>query len=214
MSQALQPFITDVRHFDQALGFLLSLALHDFSLSSLFSTLRDVPYDDLSEHVNQVESRLKLIAQPGALKILWNLLPDFPQDPMLHYVFYKLLERLAAVSHRNQVILCDLGLLGPLFDTFCNEKGDDSRTLRERKIMQKLLRRILDMGASTIQTRFIFQRSVQEDNSLDTDILEIIRAGIKARWPDHFSLERRATMSFTELNVKGLPTAGFTFMVA
>ncbi|KAA1472737.1 beach-domain-containing protein [Dentipellis sp. KUC8613] len=213
LSQALRPFVQDPKLVDQTLGFLFSLALHDFSVASLFSTLRTVIYEELDEQITQAETRFGLIAQPGALKILWNLLPEFADDPVVHYCVYKLLERLASLSHRNQAILCSIGILGPLFKTFRDDKTQSCMTTQERRVMQKLLRRLLDMGATTAETRLIFQQTVKKDSTLDTDILEVIRAGMKAKWPDHFSFERRSAVTFTEANVKGLPITGFTFMM-
>jgi hypothetical protein len=127
-------------------------------------------------------------------------------------VVYRLLERLSALKHRNKVILSGLGILGPLFQSFTCQTGTPG-TSREQRIVQKLLRRILDLGATTVDTRIMFQSAVTLTGTLDGDILEMIRGGIKSRWPDHFSLEKRAALKFCEENSKGLPTSGFTFMV-
>ena len=79
--------------------------------------------------------------------------------------------------------------------------------------MQKLLRRVLDLGANASEVRSIFRAAVNEDDSLNPQVLEILRAGMKARWPDHFSLEKRAAIKFTENNIRGLPGGGFTLLV-
>ncbi|KAI9451783.1 beach-domain-containing protein [Russula earlei] len=213
LAQALQPLVMDVQVEDQILGFLFSLALHDFSISSLFMSLRTAEHNELDSRIKDIEVRLGLIAQPGAIRILLDLLPKLSEeDSMLHYVVYKLLERLSALKHRNKAILSDLGILGHLFQTFTSQKGS-SPTSQEQRLIQKLLRRILDLGATTVDTRIIFQSAVRPDGALDPDVLELIRAGIKSRWPDHFSLEKRAGLKFQEENTKGLPSTGFTFMI-
>lgn len=212
LAQALQPLVTDAQVEDQVLGFLFSLALNDFSVSSLFMSLRVADYNDVDSRIKDIEVRLGLIAQPGAICILLDLLPKLPEDTMLHYVVYRLLERLSALRHRNKVILCGLGILGRLFRAFTSQKKL-STSSQERRIVQKLLRRILDLGATTVDTRIMFQSAVASDGTLNADILEMIRSGIKSRWPDHFSFERRASLEFYEENTKGLPTTGFTFMV-
>ncbi|KAI0067044.1 beach-domain-containing protein [Artomyces pyxidatus] len=212
-AKALHPLVLDPKVEDQVLGFLFSLAIHNFAVSSLFSSLRDAKYEELDAQIDKVEVCLGLVAQPGALKVLLDLLPDFSEDSSLHYVVYKLLERLTATNHRNKIILCDLGLLGPLFQSFYTQNTDNAIPSQEKRVMQKLLRRVLDLGATTADTRNIFQKAVNEDGSLNPDVLEIIRAGIKSRWPDHFSMERRAALMFTEEGVKGLPATGFTFMI-
>ena len=131
---------------------------------------------------------------------------------MLRYVVYKLLERLSALKHRNKVVLSGLGLLGRLFRIYTFQKGS-SASSQEQRIIQKLLKRILDLGATTVATRAMFQSVVAPGGTLDTNILEMIRAGIKSRWPVHFSFEKRAALKFKEENTKVLPTTGFTFLV-
>jgi hypothetical protein len=208
----LRPLVIDTQVEDQVLGFLFSFALHDFSVSSLFMSLRDAEYSDLDSRIKDVEARLGVIALPGAIGILLDLLPKFSDDSMLHYVVYRLLERLSALKHRNKVVLSGLSLLGRLFRIYTSQKGSSAAS-QERRIIQKLLKRILDLGATTVDTRAMFQSAVAPDGTLDTSILEMIRAGIKSRWPDHFSFEKRAALIFKEENTKGLPTSGFTFLV-
>jgi hypothetical protein len=208
----LRSLVIDAQVEDQVLGFLFSFALHDFSVSSLFTSLRDAEYSDLDSRIKDVEARLGVIALPGAIGILLDLLPKFSEDSMLHYVVYRLLERLSALKHRNKVVLSGLNLLGRLFRIYTSQKGSSSAS-QERRIIQKLLKRILDLGATTVDTRAMFQSAVAPNGTLDTSILEMIRTGIKSRWPDHFSFEKRAALKFKEENTKGLPTSGFTFLV-
>lgn len=212
LAQAWQPLVMNPRVRDQILGFLFSFALHDFSISSLFMSLREAEPADLDSRIKDIEVRLGIIAQPGAIGILLDLLPRLSEDSMLRYVAYRLLERLSALRHRNKVILCGLGILGRLFQNIASQRGL-STSGQERRVIQKLLRRILDLGATTVDTRIMFQSAVGPDGTLNADVLEMIRAGIKSRWPDHFSFEKRATLKFHEENTKGLPTSGFTFMV-
>ncbi|KAH9965265.1 beach-domain-containing protein [Russula dissimulans] len=211
-AQALQPLVMDAKFEDQILGFLFSLALHNFSISSLFMSLRNAEHNDLDARIKDIEVRLGVIAQPGAIGILLDLLPKLSEDSMLHYVVYKLLERLAALKHRNKVILSDLGILGRLFQTFTSRKGPSAPS-QEQRVIQKLLRRILDLGATTVDARIMFQSAVTPNGALDADILELIRAGIKSRWPDHFSFEKSAVLKFNEENTKGLPPTGFTLLI-
>jgi hypothetical protein len=212
LAQALRPLVMDAQVKDNILGFLFSLALHDFSISSLFMSLRTAEHSDLDARIKDIEVRLGLIAQPGAIRILLDLLPERSEDSMLHYVVYRLLERLSALKHRNKAILSGLGILGRLFQSFTCHNGSHD-TSREQRIIQKLLRRVLDLGATTVDTRIMFQSAITPAGTLDGDVLEMIRGGIRSRWPDHFSLEKRAALKFCEENTKGLPTSGFTFMV-
>ncbi|KAI0049337.1 beach-domain-containing protein [Auriscalpium vulgare] len=211
-ARALHPLVADPKVEDHILGFLFGLSIHDFSVSSIFFSLRGAKYEDLDDQISQVEIRLGLISQPGALRVLLDFLPEFSDDSTLHYVVYKLLDRMSALSHRNKIILCDLAMLGPLFRDF-HDKTCETLPSQERRVLQKLLRRVLDLGATTNDTRIIFQKATNEDGSLNADVLDIIRAGIKARWPDHFSMERRSALNFTDDAVKGLPATGFTLLI-
>jgi hypothetical protein len=187
--------------------------MHDFSVSSIFMSLRTVELEELDHRILQIEPRLGLISQTGAMRLLLELLPSLSEDPMLHYAVYKLLERLTALSHRNKVILSNLGLLGTLFKTFVDPQTELHVSKQERRVMQKLLRRIMDLGASATEVREIFRSAVSADDKLNLHVLDVLRSGMKARWPDHFSLERRAAIIFSEDGIKGLPSNGFTFMV-
>lgn len=124
---------------------------------------------------------------------------------------------------------------------------------QHRKVMQRLLRRLLEMGARTEEMRGIFQGAVvlkkdashppigkriedkgkgaegidpkesektagkvdevKMEYALDSEVLEVLRTGMKTRWPEHFSMEGRAAVKFVEEGVRGLPSNGFTFMV-
>ncbi|KAI0029515.1 beach-domain-containing protein [Vararia minispora EC-137] len=213
LSQALQPLLSKDTYRDQVLGFLFSLSLHDFSVSSIFMSLRDAKYEDLDRRILQLEPRLGLIAQPNAMRLLLDLLPEISSDPVLHYVVYKLLERLTALSHRNKVVLSDLGLFRPLFRSFLDYKVDPAMPSQERRVMQKLLRRVLDLGASATDVRAIFRYAINEDKSLNPHVLDLLRAGMKSKWTDHFSFERIATIKFSEDGIRGLPSSGFTLLM-
>jgi hypothetical protein len=85
---------------------------------------------------------------------------------------------------------------------------------KERQVLQKLLRRLLDMGATTTEARTIFQKAIREDTGgLDSEMLDLLRFGMKSRWLEHFSMEGRSALVLEEEGIRGLPATGFTFMV-
>lgn len=214
--QSVQGLVSDSKTVEQTLGFLISLALHNFSLSGIFDSLYGTDYAQVDTRMTDISPRLGLIVESGAIQVLWDLIPHLPgNDPALRYAIYKFVEVLLYLNHRNQVIFGSLGLVRSLFDLFIahrNEKGVPSFD-KERPILQKLLRRTLDISATTAESRLIFQKAVKEDDTLDIDVLEVIRAGMKGRWPEHFSMESAAALTLKEESVKGMPTTGFTFMV-
>lgn len=159
---------------------------------------------------------LGLLRTPEALRVLWDLLADCPSaDLRFWFATYRLVERLCTRNHRNHVVLSGLGLVGSVFDRFCAQKDEGTLDDRDRSAMQKLLRRLLEAGlTNTAEARAIFERAVKHDDSLDADVLEIVRPAMKAKWPAHFSLENQAALAMQENGLKGLPVQGFTFTVA
>jgi hypothetical protein len=146
--------------------------------------------------------------------ILWNAIPQLTAgNASMRYVVFKLFELLSHVSHRNQAVLSSLGIVKSTFDRLCDARSDPAVSEKERHTLQKLLRRLLEMGATTSEARVIFQRAIKQDETLDTEVLDIIRFGMKSRWLEHFSMESHAALVLSEDNMKGLPVAGFTFMV-
>jgi hypothetical protein len=196
------------------MGFILSLALHDFSVSGIFVTLRDVTQDQMDTTIGELSAGLGIIRHPGAIRVLWDLLPQLEAgDSTLRYGLYKLFELLSHLNHRNHAVLSSLGLVKPLFDLYYDSREDGTVTGKERQVWQKLVRRLLDMGANTADARLIFQKSVTTEETLDAEVMEILRGGMKSRWPEHFSMDSGAALVMDEDGVKGLPAAGFTFMV-
>ncbi|KAG6889353.1 hypothetical protein C0992_005581 [Termitomyces sp. T32_za158] len=214
LEDALRSLITNPQTVDHILGLLLALATHDFSLSDVFTTLRATPEDELDTALAKIEGRLGMIKRPGAILIIWNAIPQAASDDdAMRCAILKLFELLSLANHRNQAILSTLGLVKSLFLRFYSARVDPSVTDKERNILQKLLRKLLDMGATTSEARLIFQKTIREDKTLDTEILDVVRFGIKSRWLEHFSMESPAALVLEERNMRGLPSSGFTFMI-
>ncbi|KZT02850.1 beach-domain-containing protein [Laetiporus sulphureus 93-53] len=214
LSQAMRGLVSEPTTVKHTLGFLVALALHKFSMSGIFAYEPDADYDQLDHRIRDFESAFGFIYLPQALLVLYNFIPlAYSADAPLRYCILKLLERLSHHNHRNHCVLGSLDLVGPLFRRYCEWKDDDTVMKRERQVVQKLLRRLVDVGTTTEDARLMFQHVVREDEALDIDILEVLRAGMKVKWPEHFSLEAPATLQVTQYDMKGLPSTGFTFMI-
>lgn len=206
--------VSNPQTVDDTLGFLFSLAFHEFSVSSIFTALRGTPQGEVDLKIGEFESRLRIIRRPGAIGALWTMVPQLTAgDDNMRYGVLKLFEVLSHLSHRNQAILSSLGLVKTLLDRFCDTRADSTVSDKERQLSQKLLKRLLDMGATTDEARLLYQRTVKDDETLDTEMLEVVRAGIKSRWLEHFSMESPAALLLTGESIKGVPPLGFTFMV-
>lgn len=213
LAHALYALVSDPRTVDESMGFLLSLALHDFALSGLFTTLRHLSEDDIELKLTEFQPRLGLIHRPGAIAVLWSFIPHlYATDASMRYALFKLFELLSHKSHRNHALLSTLGLVSPLLEYWSQVKNG-SGSEKERYVLQKLLKRLLEMGATTADARLIFQQAVREDDTLDPDVLDIVRTGIKSRWTEHISMESRARLVISQEHVKGLPSTGFTLTV-
>ncbi|KAI5118373.1 hypothetical protein M0805_008701 [Coniferiporia weirii] len=204
LNQALTPLTKDSRTVDQVYGFVLSVAQDNFALSSIFTMLREQARSDFSGY----RSMLGTIKHPSVYILLITLLSNIPaDDDFLFGAVFALTETLISTNHRNKVLLSSTSIFKPIFQHFLRSETPT------RLILQKLLKKLLDIGAQIPDVRYLLQRAVRDDGTLDTDILEVIRSGMKAKWPMHFSLEGSAAFELKEENVRGLPTTGFTFMV-
>lgn len=178
--------------------------------------------EEIDAELQNLGPMMKFIRYPGALKVMYTSMHLLPQTeaPRLRYTILKLLERLAYHSHRNHAVLTNLDLVGPLFDAYCDmrSKSDDPTssnnfTKPERQVTGRLLKRLLELGVDTEVAKTIFQRAISPEGTLDGDVLEILRAGMRTRWPEHLSLENGAAIGVPVTGKEGLPKEGFTFMV-
>ncbi|KAF7319608.1 hypothetical protein HMN09_00301200 [Mycena chlorophos] len=210
LASALARLISDPNTVDYTMGLLLSFSFRNFSLAGTFKAIRGLPVSDVEPTLRDVVSRLGGIKRPGAMALLVRFAPQLiKEDPTMRFGVYKLYELLANLTHRNHVVFSSFDLEKGLLERFCAPGTPEI----ERNVLQKLTRRLLDMGATPAVARFLFQRVVREDDTLDAELLEVIRYGMKSRWLEHLSLESPASLFLTEENVKGLPVGGFTFMI-
>ena len=137
---------------------------------------------------------------PEVICILWDL--AFCNTTPIHYGMFKLFEELFYVSHRNQGVLPGLGLVKSVSTRFIETRGNEGASEKERHVLQKVLRRLLDMGATTSEARRIFQMAVKGDETLDGEILDVIRFGMKSRWLQHFSMESSVALVGVTINLR------------
>ncbi|KAH8809671.1 beach-domain-containing protein [Flagelloscypha sp. PMI_526] len=205
---AVRPLVAEERISDHTLGLMLGLALHDFSGVGVFTAVKGESQDMIDVRLGQFSECFQTIRRRGAFLALWQFLSTFlAQDASLRYTTYKILDMLSLYSHRNQALLSSLGIVGPLFDSW-----NLATTDAEKSLLSKLMRRLLDMGAVSTHARPIIQKSLKDDGTLDLEVLDLVRYGMRSRWLDHFSMEPSATLIATQEKVKGLPATGLSFM--
>ena len=207
LGRAISPLLGDRRTVDQVFGFLLSVAVNNFALSSIFAWLRSSENADILEY----KPLLTMMQHPGALKLMLELLSVVPpsDDGHLPRTIYMITEYLAGICHRNKVLLGSMSAFGALYKRFLElEEGDSTRPFA-----LKLLKRLAETGLPLADVRLLFDSSLKNQKTLNGDALEIIRAGMKSRWPQHYSFERDGCFTVKVHNSKGLPLGGLTFVV-
>ncbi|KAF8208087.1 hypothetical protein K438DRAFT_1667321 [Mycena galopus ATCC 62051] len=237
LATAITPLVQDPATVDYTLGFLLGFAFRSFTVAGAFKSIRNASGSELDTTVREVVARLGTVKRPAALALLTRLTlasspphvaPYLERDtPAMRLGLFKLYEALANTTHRNHVVFASslLNLAEPLLTRFSSPGVPEL----ERNVLQKLLRRLLDMGATPRVARHLFQAVVRAEESsttrnqgdvvlppqlaLDAELLELIRYTMKSRWLEHFSMESPASLMLVEEGTKGLPIGGFTFMI-
>ena len=166
-------------------------------------------------------------------------------------------------NHRNLAVLSQAGLVVPILEWHLGceglgesntstsgsdiHEGEDnttkpprtrqtSKSKPEKQTLQKLIKRLLELGAPESTTRELFRRTVAvtridvdpdpptpgeaettNHSKLDAEVLDLVKAGVKGsmRWPGHFVFCAGAGLGVGGDSVggKGWMSAGFTFMV-
>ncbi|KAK2463985.1 hypothetical protein APHAL10511_004036 [Amanita phalloides] len=228
LSHATLGLVSDSQTTTEMLGLLLSLALHDFSFSSLFTQIRSQFHstqdtDTINAVINNYEALLQrvTICLPGAFLILWHAVASLATEdaPHMRCAMFRVFEILSHASHRNHAVLCGLCITASVFRRFYEGRDGDGNEWKENEkhLLQKLLRRLLEMGAETAHVRKMFERTLTLEaggnGKLDMEVLDLLRVGMKSRWMEHFSLEGGSSLAFREEGMRGLPATGFTFMM-
>ncbi|KAG8759860.1 hypothetical protein FRC14_004821 [Serendipita sp. 396] len=217
LKQAITPLITDQRTAAQVVGYLLALCLHNFSVSNLFVDLRaSLPSTaKVDSIIGQNEYRLGKVRLPQIILVIMEMVDSLPRDDsLLPYATLKLVERLVSLNHRNHSMLNEVGLVRHVFSKlYARGINMDDIDDAERSVLQRMLRRLLEMGASTAETRTIYQRVVNPDLTIDGEILDILRSAKRAKFPEYFSFDGPASLQLNEDGGRTFPCPlGFTFM--
>lgn len=177
----------------------MSFAMQDFTLSDYYKPDQsDAP---------EVQAHLDIIRQPGGIRVLWDSLADMP--PESRDATLQAFEYLTSQCLRNRAILNNLNIASSLLQFFLASPPDS----RERRRIQRTLRRVLELGVSVSEARLILQSVVLPDDRLHPEVLEVVRGAARGRWPTHISFMSPASLSYRRSGVKALPYGGFTYMV-
>lgn len=213
LASALETLPTNAETTTAILGLLFSFMVHDFTMENLLKGLHCLEIDTVDDLLKKYDPNPQLIRHPPALSLLWSFSQRGWTSPSLRLGLSRILGHLASARHRNLAAMSDAGLLLPILDHFRSSKGDSSVSEKERHAWQKLLRQLLELRADPAYGRVILQKTIQEGGTLDPEILDLVRYGMKSRWVDHFSLESVSGIKVNDLERKTLPNSGITFLV-
>ena len=219
LSDACDTLVKHPVTFERILGCLLSLSVHEFAVVDLFVTLQASCHDlhELGISFLEFAPSLGTIHLPRVFKIVWELvIGPLSTNPSHRLIVYKILEHLTQSSHRNLAVLSMLGILTPMFSTFISSSTVDQlgSHAAERRLQCKIIKRLFEMGASTQDVQRLLQCAVKEDKSLDPEMVDLIRTGLKSKWPPHVSLQDMSAVTMPLGDRTTLPTSGLTFMVS
>ncbi|QRV82971.1 beige protein [Ceratobasidium sp. AG-Ba] len=116
------------------------------------------------------------------LRLVWAL--PSPAGSRTSYAIAKLLDRLAAASHANRAALGHAGIVQLVWDrlyTVNKSSTPASIPLPESTALQKLIRRILELGAPLDDLKLLFRRTA--DPTVATKALALLKGNPNARWP-------------------------------
>lgn len=218
---------------DHTFSFLLSFAFYDFSLSDLFPSIRRslstlLPsqlnnpafYQPLIDtKINSVQHIFANVYFPKPLLLLLEaqeILP--PEEIPLGYAILKTLERTAhSHNQRNNILLSQLSFVSILLPRIFNSPDDlfSFPPDLHRPILLKILRRVLEAGVSHAEARALFNLAVVREDHLEKDMLDLIRHGMKSRWPGMINCWGKSWLECRELSDRGFnkDSKGFTYMV-
>ncbi|KAF8327734.1 beach-domain-containing protein [Cantharellus anzutake] len=215
LKQALHPASPSNVGLASLWGLLLSLAFNDMKLESFFVDAPDISNDQtapLDSHIRHSHERLTSLKNPNAVIALFELHVEIMSPRQASYLVFRTIERIVSISHRNQAMLNALGLGGSVFD-YVSKKVQLLPTESTKLVVQKLLRRLLEMGVPTLdQARALFQ-NVLRNSAVDSDALTLLRSASRAKWPSFFSFNHASALILPDTRGKAFPPlAGFTYM--
>ncbi|KAG8791696.1 hypothetical protein FRC12_008394, partial [Ceratobasidium sp. 428] len=120
---------------------------------------------------------------PILLRLAWSL--SLPACLHISYALAKLLERLAAASYANRAALSQTGIVqlvwNRLFPVSSKSTSPVPLSPPESIVLQKLLRRILELGSPLDDLKLLFKRAA--DPAVSVKALALLKGNPNARWP-------------------------------
>lgn len=227
---------------DHTFSFLLSFAHADFSLSDLYPSVRRnlaaLPpakaataeiYEPVVDHVlSSLQHPLSTLYFPQPLLLLLEAQEILPEsEAALGYAVVRTLERVASANLRNNILLSQMNFVSVIVPRVFGKQSDQATVGvkgifgsggqgdQHKAVLLKLVRRVIEAGTTHAEARALFHLALRADGSLDDEVLDLIRHGMKSRWPGMINCWGRSWVECRDLSARGFTkdAKGFTSMV-
>ncbi|CAG8654453.1 3791_t:CDS:10, partial [Acaulospora morrowiae] len=223
-------------------GILFSFAVENETISEVF--VDDVPNGGNVPHEIGPSKIIKMlgnltdeICNPDIISTIMTLQLSVSYKPKLVLKIYEALLALSFANRRNQVMMNKSGVLEvvlrrlflPSNTISCGDKSNDLISTQEKRFLTRLAQRLIEMGVSTTEIRFLFEQfengnQQHTDETLETDgtlmtAMDMVLYGVqRSRWPRFVQFDMcqfgYSCLEMNNLTDKPFPPAngGYTFM--
>ncbi|CAG8445955.1 14997_t:CDS:10 [Cetraspora pellucida] len=218
-------------------GILFGFAIENDSVADAF-----IDRQDISNNVNQFKIEELFgnftdeIHNPDIIPTIMKLQLCVNRDSGLFLKIYEALVALAFANRRNQVMLNKSGVLEivlhRLFPTSIQytEKGtiNASNRTQEKKLLTKLAQRLIEMGVTTKEIRFLFEqfengnqrpKAITDTDGAFMTAMDMVLFGVqRSRWPRFIQFDMcqfgYSCLEMNSLSDRPFPpvNGGYTFM--
>ncbi|CAE6451233.1 unnamed protein product [Rhizoctonia solani] len=196
---------------------LSSLAAFVFqlpSLSAFLPTIDTQSHDDpettvtsIGDYITQLDTPSARISHPVAIPILLRLTWSLSNETY-SFAMAKLFDRIAAVSYANRATMAGSGIVRLVWDRLYplpapKSTGTAEIPVQESHALQKLLRRVIDVGAPLTDLKHLFKRT-SNNGTIGLKALGVLKGNPQARWPSFLSFRGEGSgLDVNNLNLRG-----------
>jgi hypothetical protein len=213
-------------------GIFFAFAVEDESVFDLFVVHSE---EDVNENAvtvdlfKSIESKLKYpsvaVINPEIMPTILNLQKSTSStDPQLSRAALYAVLVLAQGGRRNQVKMNGSGLILELLQrAFPAEQAENNdKQSSEKDMLLEIIKRLMSMGVSFAQLRYMFRRfaiddGIQLEDSTNTRLLDLVLQGAsRSRWPNFIQFDMGSGSSSIEIpQLENFPGSGpgYTFML-
>lgn len=172
--------------------------------------------EDLDPYVIGRLSQSHSLHEPKSIIALFGVCCSLVPPASISYIVFKSIDRIVALTHRNQALMNEAGLMTPLFNLLYRVPSHNVALAEvTRHLLRKTFRRLLDIGFCSAQEERDFFQEMLQGTKVNSEVLAILKSGGRSKWPEFLSFHRSAALIFNDESGKTFPPpSGFTFSVS